>query len=173
MKNRFVAILALVALAGCDRLGFGPKTEVTSNQTAQGETEAAAGNDAASARAPIADAGVTSSRSLSGLIGGGEAAVGDKVPGAIPAGADAGGAISRQALFGDWADDRSCKQVTRLRPDGTFLADNGGEGEWTLAGNELVLAVPAGNVVFRIQSLDGDTVTLVGADGNVGRSYRC
>ena len=170
MKNRFVAILALVALAGCDRLGLGQNADAPSNQTAQAETD---GNDTAPGRAPIADAGVTSSRSLAGLIGGGDAPGVDKVPGAIPAGSDAGGPIARQALFGDWADDRSCKQVTRLRPDGTFVADNGGEGEWVLAGNVLTLAVPDGDVVFRIQSLEGDTVTLVGADGSVGRSYRC
>lgn len=173
MKSRVVPILALLALAGCDRLGFGQKADSAENRSADADAGTAPGDNAASGRREIADAGVTSSRSLSSLIGGGEGPVGDKVPGAIPAASGAGMPIARPALFGDWADDQSCKQVTTLRPDGTFVAANGGEGEWTLAGDVLTLAVPDGNVVFRIRSLEGDVVMLAGADGSIGRSYRC
>lgn len=159
------ATFLLLVLGGCDRLGLAGGTtgaEAAADQAGTG-TNQAAGNGARAAP----DAGLTSSRSLAGLTGAG----GDKDPAAVPAGS--GAVIAPQMLVGRWADDEGCKQDVTLRPDGTFASYTGGEGTWSVDGDVLSLTGAEGTFAVRVQAIEGDIMTVVNADGSIGRSRRC
>lgn len=162
-----IAALACLGLAGCDRLGFG-QDEAADN----GSVEAGAGNevraDAGPVRNDISDAGVTRSRSLAGLTGGG---IGGKDPGAIPAVAP--GAIQPGLLVGRWSDDGNCKQDFEFFPDGTFRTWEGVEGGWMLDGDRLTLTGAGDPLQVTLRAIDADRLVVVNPDGSSGQSTRC
>jgi len=158
----FLLLAAACALAGCDLLQ-GDKVEVSGNVAAN-----ASGN--ASATAP-SSAGLTSSRSLAGLTGGGISGDGGKDPNAIPAGAGQG--VIDPRLVGSWTDTGDCKAVMELRPDGTFLAANGLVGTWRVAGGTLNFTANGENIPLRLDSIEQDRIVTTNAEGNTGPSTRC
>jgi hypothetical protein len=169
MRNATVVFaVACLALAGCDRLGFGSKEPAATN----GSAEADAGNDArAETDSPpsgISDAGVIRSRSLAGLTGG---TIGGKDPGAIPAAAP--GPIQPGLLVGRWSDDGNCKQEFEFLADGTFRTFDGVEGGWALNGDTLTLTGPGDPLQVTLRALDADRLVVVNADGSSGDSIRC
>lgn len=163
--------VALLGLTGCDLLGFGQGDKPDDNRSAatnMSNASASVGGKPTDGAAAPADAGVTTSRSLTGLLGGDG---GGKDPVAVPAAS--GATVDRAALIGDWADDDACKSLISLGPDGTFRSADGGQGTWRLNGDVLTLAGPGGSYVVRIQSIDAGLLTVVNPDGSVGRSRRC
>ena len=163
-------VVALLGLTGCDLLGFGQGDKPDGNRSAATNTSnasASADGKPTNGAAP-ADAGVTTSRSLTGLLGGD---AGGKDPVAVPAAS--GATVDRAALIGDWADDDACKSLISLGPDGTFRSADGGQGTWRLSGDVLTLAGPGGSYAVRIQSIDSGLLTVVNPDGSIGRSRRC
>jgi hypothetical protein len=156
VKMKGIAILAasaaLVTLAGCDKLGIGgggTKGNASANATAA--------NSAAPAANASADAG------------GGKLNEGG---GATPAGASGTVNLDRTYLMGRWTDDGDCSNVIEFTQDGRFIAANGGTGLWNLAGDQLTMT---GNATATIQivPIDQNTMTVVNADGSLGRSTRC
>jgi hypothetical protein len=167
-KLVMTASLALLGLAGCDRFGPG------GNETAGGNAaaEAGAGNvsraESAGTQPGISDAGVTRSRSLAGLTGGG---LGGKDPGAVAAGA--AGSIQPGLLVGRWSDDGNCKQDYEFFPDGTFRTYDGIEGGWTLDGDRLTLTGAGEPVRVTLRAIDANRLTVINPDGSTGQSVRC
>ena len=162
-----LAVTAMLTLAACDQLPFlqGDKSE----GNAAAETNGSAAGNASAAAAP-ASAGVTSSRSLAGLSGGG--ADGGKDPAtAIQAGASQGTLDPR--LVGRWSDTGDCKDAVDLRADGTFLAQNGGNGRWRVDGNNLVFFDEDQVVELQIEAIEPDRIVTTSAEGQTGPSIRC
>jgi hypothetical protein len=157
------ATLMLLTLGSCDRLARLERSQ--GNEAGQADARTNRTAAANSARA-APDAGLTSSRSLAGLTG-----TGGKDPAAVPA--ESGAVIAPQLLVGRWADDEACKQDVTLRPDGTFLSHTGGEGTWSVDGDVLSLTGAEGTFAVRVQAIEGDIMTMVNADGSIGRSRRC
>jgi hypothetical protein len=168
-----LAAAAMFALGGCDMIvaGFAG----ADNAGIPNGAEAANANAAAVAgdKRPeggdrrIADAGVTTSRSLQAFAG---VAPGGKDP--LNGGAGLGG-LSPQALVGRWADDVNCQMDINIFADGTFRSFNGGSGNWRLNGDMLQLSGDGGTFTLRIQAFDGQSMQVVNPDGSVGRSIRC
>ncbi len=159
-----LAVAMLVTLSGCDVLelaGFGGNEtgNVSANQSA-GSKEPEAQN------LQIADAGVTSSRSLQPLANLSE--TGAKDPTAIPAGFDG------NSLLGRWGDFGDCsKNVIEFHPDGSFRAGNGGIGQWSLDGDQLTFSGDQGEIRVRLEAIDSNRLTIVHANGTRGQSQRC
>lgn len=147
------AAAALVTLAGCDRLRGGGAT--ANNATnASGNASAGAQPQGNQAGAQGADAGK--------LNEGG---------GAVPA-ASGTVQLDRTYLMGRWTDDEDCSNVIEFAQDGRFIAANGGTGLWNLDGDRLTMSGRA-TATLRIVPIDQDTMTVVNADGSLGRSTRC
>ena len=146
------AAAALIALAGCDRLGGGGAA------ANNGAGNAAAGNSADGTRdnaaAPAADAGKL-----------------NEAGGAVPAAAG-GIALDRAFVVGRWTDNEDCDNAVDFMQDGRFLAANGTGGLWNLDGDELTMT-GSDTVVIRIVPIDRNTITVVNRDGSLGRSTRC
>ena len=168
MRRTALIAAALLALTGCGLIPGGD----TGNDSAGNDS---AGNAAAENMATAnqvggpSDAGVTRSRSLLGLNGGGEG-LGDKTPTAIQAGAQN---IPAEMLLGSWSDDGNCKQAIEFLADGSFRAANGEGGRWGLEGDVLTLTGAGGRYQLRITSIDAGRVTTQNPDGTPGQSTRC
>jgi hypothetical protein len=148
-----ISAAALAALAGCNQAG-GNASNSASNAAANAtDGKDGAGNSAA------ADAGT--------------ATPGGKDPaGATPA---SSGAINldRTFLIGRWSDTGDCRgDVITFNQDGSFLAANGGGGLWNLDGDRLTMTGRA-TATVRVAPIDQDTMTVINADGSLGRSTRC
>ncbi|MGQ0558285.1 MAG: hypothetical protein ACT4OE_01670 [Sphingosinicella sp.] len=151
MKVLTIAVTTtfLFTLAACDRLGLG-------TQEAGNAANAADAN--ASGDKPGADAA-------------GNTAEGGKDPQAGSAQGAAG--LTMAAIAGRWTDNNDCNQVTLLADDGTFVAPNGGRGNWTIDGTQLTLSGPGGTANFTVALSDPNTMQLISAEGQASQSTRC
>lgn len=174
-------ISAAMALGGCHLIGGA----IAGNDSAEADNAASANAsmaDAAGDKRPgesggdnggdprIADAGVTTSRSLQAFAGGSGGGMNGKDP--MAAGGGTGG-LSPQALIGRWADDANCATFIQIHADGTFRSYTGGTGGWRLEGDQLHLSGDGGTFTLAIQAYDGRSMQVVNPDGSVGRSIRC
>ncbi len=82
------------------------------------------------------------------------------------------GAVTRDYVAGRWTDNGDCAEAVALRADGRFLAANGNEGLWALAGDRLTLQGER-RLTMRIVPVDRDTMDVLNEDGSRGRSTRC
>jgi hypothetical protein len=141
----FAGAAAMLAVAGCNR-------------------SAPTANPAANAVAPANQAAPQTAASGKPSDGGGG--------GAIPATSSGTVNLDRTFLLGRWTDDNDCSNVIEFRQDGGFVAASGGTGLWNLEGDELTLS---GNqtATLRIRPIDQNTMTVINADGSLGRSTRC
>jgi hypothetical protein len=164
-RTALICAIAPMALGGCDRIPFFQDDSVTVEANGAAANASVGGN-----ASTVADAGITSSRSLSGLAGnsGGQ---GGKDPNAIRARASEGGVDPR--LVGRWTDSGDCKSFTELRPDGTFVADNGVVGRWEVNGEQLVLTNNGNEFRLRIDSVEANRIVTTSAQGQTGPSTRC
>lgn len=173
-----IAAAAMLALGGCDMITAG--LAGGDNASADNNVETAAGNitagpfgdkraGASGGEPYIADAGITTSRSLQAFAGGGEAMGGKDM---MASGGGIGG-LSPGALVGRWADNADCSMDIHIFDDGTFRSFNGGQGSWRLDGDRLHLSGDGGTFTLRIQAFDGRSMQVVNPDGSVGRSQRC
>ena len=162
MRLRMTVALAALGLASCGYvdLSFGGDE---GNQSANQAANAAA--PASGNQVQAANAGVTSSRSLQQLQGGG---AGGKDPTA-----GGGGPINAALLVGAWGDDGDCSSPTEIFADGTFRAPNGGEGNWRLEGNTLIATGPGGAATMQLTSVTATELVGTDAQGQPGRSIRC
>jgi len=142
------AATAVLTLAGCNRA-------VTTNTSANAAGNTAAPNVAANTTAPTADGGK--------LNDGG---------GAVPAASSGTVRLDRAFLLGRWTDDNDCNNVIAFNQDGGFVTANGGTGLWNLDGDRLTMT---GNqtATLRVVPIDQNTMTVINADGSLGRSTRC
>jgi hypothetical protein len=102
----------------------------------------------------------------------GAEATGGKDGAAAPA---ASGAVNldRTFLVGRWSDDGNCDDVIVFNQDGSFVTDNGnGGGLWNLDGDRLTMTGRA-TATIRLAPIDQNTMTVINADGSLGRSTRC
>ena len=166
-KLSFLAV-SVLALAACDKLPFGGGGSVEANGSVAG------GNAAQPANA-VADAGITSSRSLAGLAGGeGGSPGGGKDPAtsdAIPASSSQGGIDPR--FVGRWSDNGSCNDISELRADGTFVANNGVTTRWTVVGDDLVFSTKDRTIRLHIESVEPNRIVTTNEQGQSGPSIRC
>ncbi len=166
---------AALALGGCHLIGgaVAGNDSADAGNAADANLAAPAGDkrtgDGGNGGDPrIADAGITTSRSLQAFAGGGA------MDGKDPMAAGAGNAeISPQALVGRWADDANCATFIQIHADGTFRSYTGGTGGWRLDGDQLHLSGDGGTFTLGIQAYDGQSMQVVNPDGTVGRSIRC
>jgi len=144
----------LAALAGCGIGGGGTSNNGAANvagaNASAGDKAPGAGNVAA----PAADAGK--------LNEGG---------GATPAAAT-GAVLDRAFVVGRWTDNEDCDNAIEFTRDGRFIAANGGAGLWNLDGDELTMS-GSETATIRIVPIDPNTITVINADGSLGRSTRC
>ncbi|HMG48855.1 MAG TPA: hypothetical protein VK614_15515 [Allosphingosinicella sp.] len=149
------AAAALATLAGCERLGIGGGSANNSANAAAGNTAAGGKDGAGNTAAPAADAG--------------------KDPAAAAAAPAAAGGIvlDRTFMMGRWADaGEECGDAIEFTQDGRFVAGNGGTGLWNLEGDRLTMT-GRDTATIRIVPIDQDTITVINADGSLGRSTRC
>lgn len=164
VRTILLAATMLVTLSGCDilaRLGLGD--DETANLSAN---QASGAKDPATQNLQIADAGVTSSRSLQPL-----SANMSQDAAKDPAGT---ATFDPNLLLGRWGDFGDCtKNVITFAGDGTFLAGNGGVGHWELSGNQLTFSGDQGEIRVTLEAIDANRLTVVQADGSRGQSQRC
>lgn len=89
-----------------------------------------------------------------------------------PAGFEAR-AIDRGFIVGAWTDSQDCAAAIAFDADGTFVLPDGAEGEWELIGDDLTLSGAGGETRLTVIPLDPDTMEVVDAEGEHGRSTRC
>jgi hypothetical protein len=173
--KRVVLVAAILALGACDFVKGGLAGGEVTNQAnmAAGTNQTAAAGDKPGSQIPprIADAGVTTSRSLQAFSNTGAGDLGSKTP--IAVGADGEVVITPALLIGSWTDNGNCNQAVQFLPDGTFRSFNGGGGEWQLDGEMLFLSGQGGNTTLRLESSDGRTILTTNPNGTTGRSTRC
>jgi len=71
------------------------------------------------------------------------------------------------------SDHEDCRDLTILSADRTFVASNGGRGDWTLKGNLLIFEGPGGRATLEIARIDDNRVEVTDEHGTTGISYRC
>lgn len=137
-----------LSLAACDRLGLGTQeagnNAAATNASGDKPGEGDAGNSAEDGKDPQA---------------GGQA--------------QGGTGLTQASLAGRWTDNNDCNQVTLLAEDGTFVAPNGGRGNWTIEGTQLTLTGPGGTANFTVALSDPNTMQLISAEGQASQSTRC
>jgi hypothetical protein len=148
------AAAAMLALAGCDRLGIGSGGEAA-NGSANGSANASA------------DAGKDPAANAAEAAGGGK----DPAGGAIPAAAG-GITLNRDYVAGRWTDNGDCSVAVDFGLDGRFTANNGAGGLWNLDGDRLTMS-GSSTLTLQIVPIDQDTMNVVNPDGSLGRSTRC
>ena len=151
-------LVAFVALAGCDRFGSIRSDNAQTANTANPLPGKAA--DGAGQQAKGSGAGL-----------------GGKPEGAIQAGSGnlAGGApagIDRAYMIGRWTDD-DCDRAADFFADGRFVPATGAEGLWSLNGDRLSIVSQGNTFTVQLVPIDRDSMTVVNADGSLGRSTRC
>jgi len=148
------AAAALLALTGCERLGIGG-ADGNANISANASTNASgAGMDPAANQA-----------AASGI--GGK----DPAAGATPASSGAA-TLDRNYIVGNWTDNGDCSVAVEFGQDGRFVANNGAEGLWNLAGDRLTMT-GSSTLTLQIVPIDQNTMNVVNPDGSLGRSTRC
>jgi hypothetical protein len=159
-----LAVAMLTMLSGCDILSL---AGIGGNQSDNASANQSAGSkDPVSQNVQIADAGVTSSRSLQPL----------SANMSQDAAKDPSSAATFHAnmLLGRWGDYGDCtKNVIDFAGDGTFRSADGSVGHWELSGDQLTFSGAGGEIRVRLESLQGDRLTIVQADGSRGQSQRC
>ena len=140
---------ALAGLAGCNR------TASTTNTASANASNAAAGNAAAAKPAETAST-----------------ATGNQA--APQTAATSAGAIQldRTYMLGRWTDNGDCSNAIEFRQDGGFTTANGAQGLWNLEGDRLTMS-GGSTLTIRVTPIDQNTITVINADGSLGRSTRC
>ena len=146
------AAAAVLSLAGCNRAGTNANATANASGNSAAPKPGGAGNQAAP---QTTDAGK--------LNQGG---------GAIPATSSGTVQLDRTYIMGRWTDDGDCNNVIEFSQDGGFTAANGGTGLWNLAGDRLTMTGRS-TATLQIVPIDQNTMTVVNADGSLGRSTRC
>jgi len=152
------AAAALLALAACDRLGLGGAGNAAGNDSGNASANSAGGDGkdpAENGQAQAADAG-------------GKDPV---AAGGVPAVAGGAPVLDRSFLIGRWTDD-DCSAAVEFMSDGRFVAANGNEGLWHLAGDRLTLQGER-TVTMQLEPIDQNVMNVVNTDGSLGRSTRC
>jgi hypothetical protein len=80
--------------------------------------------------------------------------------------------LDTQLLIGLWTDDGDCSEAIEFSDDGHFTNADGTGGDWQLDGDELTMSGTSSTTI-RIVPVDRNTLTIVNADGSLGRSTRC
>lgn len=86
--------------------------------------------------------------------------------------AQPGPRVTGEFLTGHWTDNGDCSSGIEFYADGRFRIDGGGEGRWSLSGDQLSFHGQSSRTA-RIHASDANTVVLTHPDGSVGRSTRC
>jgi len=81
--------------------------------------------------------------------------------------------VDHAFMIGRWTDDGNCDHAVDLMAGGRFVTADGGEGEWEMRDDVLVLTGPGGSLAMRVVPVSRDSVTVVNQDGRIGRSTRC
>lgn len=155
------AAAALLALAGCERLGIGGGGNASANDSASaGNASGGGGKD--SAGEAQANAGE------SAAAGGGK----DLAAGATPA-SSGGATLDRAFVAGRWTDNDDCGSAVEFSPDGRFIANDGNEALWNLVGDRLIVTGTR-TLTMQVARIDENTMAVVNPDGTLGgRSTRC
>ncbi|TMJ19978.1 MAG: hypothetical protein E6G92_09540 [Alphaproteobacteria bacterium] len=144
----------LITLAGCNQRGAGANDS---------SANAAAGN--ASGGKDSANGNSAASNEIAGVSGGKDSG------GAAPAGTGPV-TLDRAFVVGRWSDDGDCSDVIEFTQDGRFITANGAGGLWNLDGDRLTMTGRA-TATIRLSPIDQNTMTVINADGSLGRSTRC
>ena len=151
-----IAAAALLALTACDRLGIGGGA--AANETANAATNAAGDTGKGVAGTNQAEAGP----------GGKDPAGATQAS----AGGAAGVTLDRAYIAGRWTDNGDCSVAVEFTTDGRFVANNGNEGLWNLAGDRLTMQGER-TLTLQIVPIDQNVMNVVNPDGSLGRSTRC
>jgi hypothetical protein len=76
-------------------------------------------------------------------------------------------------LVGRWGDNGNCEQDIVFNADGTYTSYTGGGGTWSLSGDIMTMAGPAGAFQVRVSILNGNQLLIGNPDGTIGISQRC
>lgn len=82
-------------------------------------------------------------------------------------------AVDRNFLIGTWSDAGDCTTAVAFSADGGYATADGAEGQWSLAGDRLILSGEAGATTLTIIPIDRNTMEVIGEDGSHDRSTRC
>ena len=76
-------------------------------------------------------------------------------------------------MIGRWGDNGDCTKDIVINGDGTFHSYTGGEGAWTLNGDQLQLEGKNGSFGLQLEIIDQNSLRITNPDGSVGTSQRC
>jgi len=86
--------------------------------------------------------------------------------------AESGVSLDWSYMVGRWTSDTNDNCGSSFNNDGTFTAQNGARGYWSLTGNQLTLTGNS-SLTLRVVPVDANTMTLVNPDGSLVRATRC
>ena len=86
--------------------------------------------------------------------------------------APAAPALDASYFVGRWSSDGESDCNSSFNSDGTFTANNGGRGYWSLDGDRLTLTGDS-TLVLQVSPIDQNTMTLINPDGSLVRATRC
>lgn len=86
--------------------------------------------------------------------------------------APAAPALDANYFIGRWSSDGETDCNSSFNSDGTFTANNGGRGYWSLEGDRLTLTGDS-TLVLQVSPIDQNTMTLINPDGSLVRATRC
>lgn len=82
-------------------------------------------------------------------------------------------AVDRNFLIGTWSNAGDCSVSVDFTADGLYATADGAEGQWSLAGDTLILTGAGGTRTLTIIPIDRDTMEVIAEDGAHDRSTRC
>jgi hypothetical protein len=152
------AVAAMLTLTACDRLGIGggsAGTNSSGNTATASTSNSSAGNSSASADGPKPADG-TGVQTPTGATQAGSGNV----------------TLDRAFMMGRWTDNGDCNNSVNFASDGSFTTANGTGGLWRLAGDQLTMT-GSSTLTLQVEPVDQNTMTVINADGSLGRSTRC
>jgi len=167
MARAVLVFVAALALSGCDRIGemLGIDASDT-NRSASGR-----GNDGLIANLqPVDGAAPAEDQAEPNEM----QEAGPEMPPAPDGSQDgAAGGIDPSQLVGRWGDNGNCAQAVQFFANFTFVAPNGGRGNWRLNGDRLTLFSGERSATFRLRSIDSRRLVVEDSNGQTSESIRC
>ena len=140
---------ALAGLAGCNRTGGANTASVNVSNATAANSAAGKPTDAANGTGGNQAAPQTAAATSSGAV-----------------------QLDRTYMLGRWTDNGDCSNAMEFRQDGGFTTANGAQGLWNLEGDRLTMS-GGSTLTIRVTPIDQNTITVINADGSLGRSTRC
>ena len=171
MARAVLAIVAALALSGCDKIGEMLGIDASDTNRSASNGSGGSGGDGLIANLQPVDGAAPPGQDEGQPNGMQEAGPGEEMPPGPQDGMPGG--IDPSQLIGRWGDNGNCAQAVQFFANYTFIAPNGGRGNWRLNGDRLTLFSGERSATFRLRSIDSQRLVVEDSNGQTSESIRC